>query len=205
MYERHTKEFFYDIRNIDRKKISDRKYEYSYDVCKVLSSEELAARFIYLNKTCFNAIYRVNKSKLFNVPIGTSLKKNFSVGNLFDLCSKSLKNVDIVYQSYTMIEKNVQAGDFVYLDPPYAPMSATANFTSYTKEGFDVSDQKLLKEFCDRLDKKGALFAVSNSNCELIRTLYKDYKQHVFVVNRNLNSDKKKRKNSTEEILITNF
>ena len=205
MYERHNKEFYYEIRNIDRIKISDRKYEYKYDVCKTLSSEELAARFIYLNKTCFNAIYRVNKSKLFNVPIGTSLKKNFSVGNLFELCSESLENVEVKHQPYEAIEDNVKKGDFVYLDPPYAPMSATANFTSYTKEGFDISDQKHLKDFCDRLDKRGVKFAVSNSNCEFIQTLYESYKQHTFVVNRNLNSNKAKRKNATEEVLITNF
>lgn len=205
MYERHSKEFYYDIRNIDRTKVSDRKYELKYDVCNTLPSVELAARFVYLNKTCFNAIYRVNKSKLFNVPIGTSLKKDFSVGNLFDLCSESLKNIAVKYNSYENIEDSVKKGDFVYLDPPYAPMTATANFTSYTKEGFDVSDQKALKEFCDRLEKKGALFAVSNSNCGLISSLYSEYNQHTFVVNRNLNSKKEKRKNATEEILITNF
>lgn len=205
MYERHNKEFYYDIRNIDRTKISDRTYEFKYDVCRTLPSVELAARFVYLNKTCFNAIYRVNKSKLFNVPIGTSLKKDFSVGNLFDLCSKSLKNITVNYNSYESIEGSVKKGDFVYLDPPYAPMTATANFTSYTKEGFDVADQKALKEFCDRLHKKGALFAVSNSNCGLISSLYSEYNQHTFVVNRNLNSKKDKRKNATEEILITNF
>ena len=205
MYERHTKEFYYDIRNIDRHKIAERKYKFKYDICKTLNSDEIASRFVYLNKTCFNAIYRVNRSKLFNVPIGTSLKKDFSVGNLFELCSDCLKNTPIKYNSYENIENNTKKGDFVYLDPPYAPITATSNFTSYTNEGFDVEDQKKLRDFCDRLDKKGVLFAVSNSSCELIKNLYSNYEQHVFVVNRSLNSKKTKRKNSAEEILITNF
>ena len=91
------------------------------------------------------------------------------------------------------------------MDPPYAPLTATANFTSYTKEGFDVKDQKDLRDFCDRLHAKGVYFAVSNSNCELITDLYKSYSQHVFTVNRTLNSKKDNRKKSAEEILITNF
>lgn len=205
LYERHTKKFYYDIRNIDRTSPSPRKYEKSFDILDTLPEEEIAARFLYLNMTCFNAIYRVNGSGLFNVPIGTSLKKDFSVGNKFDLCSEVLKNVTIEHQSYLEVENLVQTKDFVYFDPPYAPLTATSNFTSYTKEGFDVKDQKELKELCDRLDSKGVCFAVSNSNCELITDLYKDYNKHVFVVNRNLNSKKDKRKESAEEVLITNY
>ena len=205
LYERHTKEFYYEIRNIDRDTIAPRRYKKSFDILDTLPEEEIAARFLYLNMTCFNAIYRVNSSGLFNVPIGTSLKKDFSVGNKFDLCSEVLKNINITHESYLKVENRSKSEDFVYLDPPYAPLTATSNFTSYTKEGFDVKDQKELKDLCDRLHTKGVLFAVSNSNCELITDLYKDYNQTIFTVNRNLNSKKNKRKKSAEEILITNF
>ena len=205
LYERHTKDFYYEIRNIDRKMISARRYEKLFNVIDKLSNEEIAARFLYLNVTCFNALYRVNREGQFNVPIGTSLKKDFSIGNKLDLCSKVLKNVSIKHQSYLDIEGFVKEKDFVYLDPPYAPLTATANFTSYTKEGFDVKDQKDLRDFCDRLHAKGVYFAVSNSNCELITDLYKSYTQHVFTVNRTLNSKKDNRKKSAEELLITNF
>jgi len=205
LYERHTKEFYYEVRNIDREKIADKRYKPLFNVTERLTNQEIAARFVYLNMTCFNAIYRVNKTKQFNVPIGTSLKKDFSVGNKFEKCSEYLLNAEVAYQGYEATERTIKRGDFVYLDPPYAPLTATSNFTSYTKEGFDVRDQKKLRDFCDRLDNRGVLFAVSNSNCELIRDLYKNYKQHIFVVNRNLNSKKDKRKDSAEELLITNF
>jgi len=205
MYERHSKEFYYEIRNIDRKQLSTKRYEKSFNILDKLSDEEIAARFLYLNVTCFNALYRVNRTGLFNVPIGTSLKKDFSVGNKFDLCSKVLKNITITHQSYSDIESLVGEKDFVYLDPPYAPLTATSNFVSYTKEGFDVEDQKDLRDFCNRLQAKGAYFAVSNSNCQLITDLYSSYNQHVFTVNRTLNSKKDNRKQSAEEILITNF
>ncbi len=140
---------------------------------------------------------------MFNVPIGTSLKKDISDNGLLKSCSEVLESADIKFQSYEMI--NPVEGDFVFFDPPYAPLSSTSDFTSYTSEGFSLNDQMKLKEFCDTLKSKNVQFMLSNSNCEFIRELYKDYEQHTFSLNRTLNSKKELRKQTTDnEILIVN-
>jgi len=202
---RHTKEFYYAVRNMDRVKLSNGRFEKKYDIAKNLSAIETSARFLYLNKTCFNSIYRVNKDNLFNVPIGTSLRKDISDNGTLEACSAALKHVEVKNCSYRDLDNQVGKKDLVYLDPPYAPLTATSNFVSYTKDGFDTGDQIKLRDYCNELDKRGVYFMVSNSNCQLITDLYKKYNQHIFVVNRNINRDKTKRKNSAEEVLITNF
>jgi len=203
MNTRHSKEFYYSVRNYDREEISPKRYRKKFNVQEELNHVELAARFIYLNLTCFNALYRVNSENLFNVPIGTSLKKDISDNGLLKSCSEVLESADIKFQSYEMI--NPVEGDFVFFDPPYAPLSSTSDFTSYTSEGFSLNDQMKLKEFCDTLKSKNVQFMLSNSNCEFIRELYKDYEQHTFSLNRTLNSKKELRKQTTDnEILIVN-
>ena len=200
---RHSKEFYYSVRNYDRIELAPKKYQKKFDIIQVLTPIEVAARFIYLNLTCFNALYRVNKDNLFNVPIGTSLKKDISDNGLLKACSEVLCNATIKYQSYQSMTP--EKGDFVFLDPPYAPISATSDFTSYTTEGFGLENQKDLKEYCDNLNSKGVKFILANSNCEFIRELYKDYTQHTFSLNRTLNSKKELRKQTTDnEIMVTN-
>lgn len=203
MNVRLCKEFYYDIRNYDREEIAPRRYRKLFDIIDVLTPVEVAARFLFLNSTCYNALYRVNSENLFNVPFGNSLSKNISDNGLLRLCHEVLQDSDITYRPYQNI--NPVAGDFVFLDPPYAPLSATSSFTSYTSEEFGSKQQVELKEFCDRLNNNGVKFMLANSNCEFISDLYKDYSQYTFALNRNLNCKKELRKQvSDNEILVTN-
>jgi len=203
MSVRHCKEFYYDIRNYDREEIAPRRYKKLFDAIDVLSPAEIAARFLYLNATCFNALYRVNGDNLFNVPLGNSLKKDISDNGLLRLCHDVLQDASITYQPYQDITPS--AGDFVFLDPPYAPLSATSSFTSYTSEEFGSQQQIELKEFCDKLNENGVKFMLANSNCEFIRDLYKDYTQYTFALDRRLNCKAEGRKQVEDnEILVTN-
>ena len=143
----HSKEFYYEIRNIDRKlNGKSRIGKKLFNVVDVLQKEEVAARFLYLNRTCFNALWRVNSHGLNNVPMGRSLKKNFGDSGNLSACSEILKNTHLTYKPYQDILNIVERDDFVYLDPPYAPLSNTSNFSSYTKEGFLEKEQIELKE-----------------------------------------------------------
>lgn len=203
MSVRHCKEFYYSVRNYDREEIVPRRYNKLFDAIDVLTPVEIAARFLYLNLTCFNALYRVNGDNLFNVPLGNSLKKDISDNGLLRLCHDVLQDANITYQPYQNI--NPTAGDFVFLDPPYAPLSATSSFTSYTSEDFGPEQQIALKEFCDRLNQSGVKFMLANSNCEFIRDLYKDYSQYTFALDRRLNCKAEGRKQvEHNEILVTN-
>lgn len=204
MNVRHSKEFYYAIRNYDREELAPKRYKKKFDIQNELTDVELAARFIYLNLTCFNALYRVNSDNLFNVPIGTSLKKDIADNGTLKSCSSVLSNAEIKYQSYKDIQPS--QGDLVFLDPPYAPLSSTSDFTSYTAEGFGLEDQVNLRDFCNDLNQSGVKFMLANSNCEFIRELYKDYSQYTFSLNRTLNSKKELRKQTTDnEILVCNF
>jgi len=215
--EKHTKELFYELRNVDRKPTGNKRYKKTAELFDILTPVEVAARFLYLNKTCFNAIYRVNKDNLFNVPVGRSLKKDFSDNGQLQAASEVLRLADIKRTPYDSIVGSASKGDFVYFDPPYEPVQANSeesvggilingnSFTSYTADGFTSEDQVRLKKCCDSLNARGVDFAVSNSNAPLIQTLYENYNVREFSVNRNLNSDAKARKDSAKEILITNF
>jgi len=203
MNVRHSKEFYYAVRNYDREEIAPKRYSKLFDIVDKLNPVEVAARFIFLNLTCFNALYRVNSDNLYNVPIGSSLNKDVSDNGLLKYCSDVLSEVEITYQPYQSIKP--EAGDFVFLDPPYAPITATANFTSYTSEGFGAEEQVQLKQFCDQLNENGVKFMLANSNCEFIRDLYKDYKYYTFALDRRLNCKGDLRKQTTDnEILVTN-
>jgi len=204
MNVRHCKEFYYAVRNYDRKKIAPYRYEKLFNVVEVLTPVEIASRFMFLNATCFNALYRVNGDNLFNVPIGTSLKKDIADNGILRLCHDALQDVEIKYQSYQNI--NPKRGDLVFFDPPYAPISATSSFTSYTSEEFGVVQQIQLKEFCDSLNERGVKFMLANSNCEFIRELYQSYNQYTFALDRRINCKGDLRKQIEDnEILVTNF
>ena len=201
---RHCKEFYYAVRNYDRTEIAPRRYEKLFNVIDVLTPVEIASRFIFLNATCFNALYRVNGNNLFNVPIGTSLKKDIADNGMMRLCHDVLQDAEIKCQSYQNINPN--KGDLVFFDPPYAPISATSSFTSYTSEEFGGIQQVQLKEFCDSLNDRGVKFMLANSNCEFIYELYQNYNQHTFALDRRINCKGDLRKQIEDnEILITNF
>lgn len=165
---------------------------------------ELASRFIYLNKTCFNGLYRVNQKDEFNVPIGAYKNpKILDIENL-TLCNQVLQNVNIRYHSFEKID--ARKGDFVYFDPPYHPLNTTSSFTSYTKLDFTEDDQKKLRDFALSLLKKGVFVMLSNSDCEFIREIYKSdkFKINSIQAKRSINCKGNKR-NSISELLITTY
>ena len=190
----HSEEHYYEVRNIDRNK---KKYDRLADYKK-------AARTIYLNKACFNGLYRVNSNNEFNVPFGKKAKVNTYEDQNLGIIHGILNLNDIELSSVDFEEavKNAKKGDFVYFDPPYD--SDTATFNSYTEDGFGKEEQVRLSEVFKRLDKKGCLVMLSNHNTKLINELYKDFNINVIHAKRNINSDGKKR-GKVEEVIITNY
>lgn len=186
MNQRHSKEFYYLVRNIDREQLSARKYKKTLTIAKDLQPVEVAARFLYLNITCFNAIYRVNKEGMNNVPVGKTLRKNFEGNGNLELCSSVLKRANILHKDFSEVENMAKPGDLVYLDPPYIPISQTANFTDYTEGGFDHDDQVRLRDMAQRLKDKGVYVYLSNSGAELVRELYKGWTIEEFSLKRSL-------------------
>lgn len=193
--ERHpySEEYFYQLREIDRSSEYDK-----------LTAVERAARFIYLNKTCFNGLYRVNSKGQFNVPFGKYKNPRIFNREALAHCSEALKHAELHVGSFETTLARVKEGDFLYLDPPYHPRSISSSFTSYSKEGFSQETQIRLKEFCDALDKKGAKFLLSNSFTTLILHLYKDYQVDVVEASRAINSVASKR-GKLKEVLVRNY
>lgn len=190
--ENNSSDYFYEIRGLDRE-----------DSYSEMSDVEKAARIIYLNKTCYNGLYRVNSSGFFNSPYGKY--KNPNIVNAPVLRAMSLylnKNkIKIMNGDYKAVLKNLRRGAFVYLDPPYMPISTSAAFTGYTENGFSFEQQVELKEECDKLRKKGIRFLQSNSDCPEIRELYKDYEIKTVQAKRFINSLADKR-GEINEVLI---
>lgn len=188
-----SEEYFLKLRNLDR---SDQYHK--------LTDIQKASRFIYLNKTCFNGLYRVNAKGEFNVPFGKYKNpKIFDEVNLLR-CSNLLKKIEIRNESFEKILNNVKKGDFVYFDPPYAPLNKTSNFTSYTKDGFGVEMQIRLKEVCDELNQKKVFFMLSNSDTGLINELYEKYNINKIFASRMVNS-KAHLRGKISEVLVKNY
>lgn len=166
------------------------------------------SRLIFLNKTCFNGLYRVNSKGKFNVPLGRYVNPNIINKENLLAVSKILqsKEISIKCQDFEDALKNVGSGDFVYLDPPYQPVSTTANFTSYTGDDFDFNDQKRLFTKFKSLDKKGAKVLLSNSKSKEILTLFKEFSDGIIEINANrfINSISRKRTGHTE-LIIKNY
>ncbi len=193
--EKHevSKEYFLEIRNIDRTE----KYAR-------LSNIERASRFIYLNRTCFNGLYRVNSQGQFNVPFGNY--KNPRIIDEINLrnCSILLQNTEIKCADFSSVLDKVQKGDFVYFDPPYVPLNETSSFTSYTKYGFDIDMQFKLREVCDELDNKGVMFMLSNSDTKFVNELYENYEIKKVFASRAVNANASGRGKITE-VLVRNY
>jgi DNA adenine methylase len=171
---------------------------------QTLSMPARAARFIFLNRTCYNGLYRVNNQGQFNVPFGRYAKPNICDSEGLHAASLALKNAEINLGDFKASVESCQAGDFIYFDPPYAPLSATSRFISYTKHGFDAADQKRLAEWFRELDRRGCLLMLSNSSAPLIYDLYKGFPMHEIAVRRMINS-KGEGRGLITELLITNF
>lgn len=190
----HSEAFYYDIRNKDRNKNSYNR----------LSCYTKAARTIYLNKACFNGLYRVNSKNEFNVPFGKKLKVNtYDGGNLITVSNYlTMNDIKILCVDFEDAVKSAKKGDFVYFDPPYD--SDTSTFNSYTEDGFGKEEQRRLAKVFKELDAKGVYVMLSNHNTSLVNELYKDYHRHLIEAKRSINANGKKR-GKVEEVIITNY
>lgn len=192
---KNEEQYFYNLRDLDRTE--------DYDG---LSNIKKASRLIFLNKTCYNGLYRVNSQGFFNTPFGKY--KNPNIVNEYTLRALNhyfnSKDIKFLTGDFEASLANIRKGSFVYLDPPYAPISPTANYTGYTLLGFNDDDQIRLKKLCDKLDKKGVKFLLSNSNVPFIQELYKDYTIDIVDAKRSINSNASKR-GSVEEVLVRNY
>lgn len=166
---------------------------------------ERAARFIYLNKTCFNGLYRVNSKGKFNVPMGKYKNPTICNSDLLSAASVALQNATLKVNSFEAILSHAtDEQDFVYFDPPYHPISPTSNFTDYTSQNFGENEQKKLKEVFRELQARGVKVMLSNSDCAFIRELYKDFRIIEISAARSINSNPQKRGKITE-LLITSY
>ena len=186
------KKYYYSI----REHYNDKLMRSEYDV-------ELATLFVFINKHCFNGLYRVNGKGLFNVPYNNSRRVSIDEEAIM-AASEYLKGVTIIDGDFEQACKNAKKGDFVFIDSPYAPLNPTS-FESYTKEGFDIESHNRLAKLYDELTARGCYCMLTNHNTELINELYgnKDYKIDVVSVKRMINSDASNRVG--EEVIICNY
>jgi len=193
-YYSNTEEDYYKARDYDRD-------EFLYQsMCPV----QKAARFLYLNKTGFNGLYRVNKKGHFNVPYGKNKDRRFLDEENIMKCHKVLKSNDIsVTASDFTRASDANKNDFVYFDPPYVPLSITSSFTSYTKTGFGMKEQKRLLQLCDTLNSRGVKWMLSNSSAPIVYTMYNAYNIIEVNASRNVAASSSSRKR-VKEVLVTN-
>ena len=158
----HSPEHYYRVRS-------------AYNARSHQTPAERAAMLLYLNKTCFNGLYRVNRRGEFNVPLGSYRKPTIVDSNKLSLASVALKTAELLHADFATVLQLARPGDFVYLDPPYVPESKTANFTAYTRKGFGPADQERLREIIGRLDQRGCYVMLSNSDKAQVRALYAGY------------------------------
>ena len=187
---RHNKDYYYSIRN----------YSGGTDI-------EKAARIIYLNKTCFNGLYRVNSQGKFNVPLGRYENPNICHENLLRLASIALSHAEIQQADFTEVLNHATSNDdFVFFDPPYHPISETSYFTAYNQNCFSKKDQELLRDTCAELASRGVKVMVCNSDSEFISKIYTDINFETYRIKaaRSINSNIKNR-GMIYELLITSF
>ncbi|MCD4782949.1 MAG: DNA adenine methylase [Candidatus Eremiobacteraeota bacterium] len=193
----------------EHRKNHDKLQEDYYYLIREMAYDQLddigkAARTIYLNKTCYNGLYRLNSMGQFNVPFGRYKNPGIFDSENFMAVSKILKKVRLEVMDYREIIHLAKSGDFIYFDPPYHPLSETSSFTGYTELSFKEEDQRNLSKLFHQLDNKGCLVMHSNSDTELIRSLYTHYKCKEIKANRFINSKVEGRK-AISELLILNF
>jgi DNA adenine methylase len=191
--------FFYEIRERYNQRIGN--------------SIDRAMQLIFLNKTCFNGLYRVNKRGLFNVPFGKYANPTICNTEVLRADSRLLQsaNVEICQGDYSQTIQHIDGTTFVYLDPPYRPLDATSSFTAYAKGDFNDDDQRALADFCRQLSDKGCLWMESNADCSaknpqdtFFEELYKDYQIERVYASRFINANPSKRGKLTE-LIIKNY
>lgn len=190
----HSEEYYYEIRNKDRDKTKFKR----------MPDYKRSARTIYLNKACFNGLYRVNSKNEFNVPFNRKAKVNTYDGQNLGIIHSYLNFSDVTLLNTDFEEavKDAKKGDFIYFDPPYD--SETSTFNSYTENGFGKEEQVRLVRVYKELTDKGCYVMLSNHNTTLVKELYKDFNIHVIEAKRNINANGKKR-GKVEEVIITNY
>ena len=186
------KKYYYSL----REHYNDKLMKAEYDV-------ELAALFVFINKHCFNGLYRVNGKGLFNVPYNNSRRTSVDESIIMEV-SKYLQGITIMDGDFEEACEGAGQGDFVFIDSPYAPLNPTS-FESYTKEGFDIESHRRLSNLFDKLTNRGCYCMLTNHNTELINELYsgKGYRRDVVSVKRMINSDASNRVG--EEVIICNY
>lgn len=191
----NSKEYYLNVRSWDRD-----------GTIAQLTSVDRAARLMYMLRVDFNGLYRVNSKGQFNVPYGRY--KNPRIVNEEDILAVShyfnTNNVNILCGDFSISVENAERNDLVYFDPPYIPLNSSSNFTSYTKEGFDLSDQKRLSNTFFELADKGVHVMLSNSDTEITRELYKGANIHSVEANRAINSKGSKR-GKVGELIVTSY
>lgn len=185
----NTEEQFYNVRAVD---------------WKDMEPLAAAARTIYLNKTCFNGLYRVNKKGLFNTPYAHNKRTVFCDSTEIRKASAILKNAEIICGDFhDVLLDRAEEGTFVFLDPPYVPISKYADFKRYTKEQFGEDDQRKLAEDVKVLHGRGCKVMLTNSNHPLVHELYKDYKIEIFQTRRMINKNANNR--TGEDVIVTTY
>ncbi len=188
-------DYFYEIRGLDRT-------EQFHDLTPV----QRASRIIFLNKTCFNGLYRVNNAGEFNAPFGRYKNPNIVNEPTLKAVNKYLNSNNIVIRSgdYATVLEELDNRSFVYLDPPYHPISESSNFTGYVQGGWNIFDQARLRDACNELNERGIKFLLSNSSSPQIKDLYENYNITTVKANRAINSNGADR-GEVDEVLIRNY
>jgi DNA adenine methylase len=195
--QQHGFEHYYAVR-------SQTLIDHEWFVCG--HNVERAARLIYLNKTCFNGLYRENSKGHFNVPMGSYKNPVVYEPEILRSAAQCLKSATIAHSSFeAILGKAKTAKDFVYFDPPYYPISATSKFTAYNRYSFNAADQVRLRDAFAILADRGVKVMLSNSDCPFIRDLYADFAMHTIYASRNINSKAEKRGKITEVLVTANI
>jgi len=175
-----------------------------YNHATRLSNAERAAMFVYLNKTCFNGLHRVNRRGEFNVPAGRYQNPRILDEALLRAASRQLHAAELHCESFEVLLKRAKPGDFVYFDPPYEPVSSTANFTAYSQQGFGREEQTKLRDVYAELDRRRCKLMLSNSDVPFIRDLYKKFRVDLVAAPRAINCDATRR-GLVSEVVVRNY
>jgi len=187
----HNKEYYYQIRNLDRQPVK-------------LGDVERAARTIYLNRTCYNGLYRVNRKGQFNAPLGRYKNPGIFLEKTLRSASEALQNVRVEVRDFHTIAALARPGDFFYFDPPFDPLSKTSSFTSYTAGSFGEQDQKDLATVFNRLADMGCYCMLSNSHTPFIAELYQKFRIEIVYAKRAVNSEANGR-GAIKEVVVLNY
>lgn len=184
---------------------NEKRIEFNRHIEENILTAETAALFIWINKHCFNGLYRVNRKGLFNVPYNNKVKGSSAVPENLRAIGEYLRsnNVTILEGDFAQAVKDAQKGDFIYFDSPYVPISDTANFTAYARDGFSLEAHQRLATLAKELRDKGCFVMLSNNDVPLVHELYDSFNIRTVNVRRSVNRDATKRKG--QEVIITGY